>query len=93
MIWLTWLQFRAQAITAAAALAAFAILLAATGPHLASLYAASGLSGCHRASCGDLASNFLRQLIPQAPTGCCTCSAPCSSSSRPPSSACSGARR
>ena len=29
MIWLTWRQFRAQAITAVAALAAFAILLAA----------------------------------------------------------------
>ena len=32
MIWLTWRQFRAQAITAAAALAAFAILLAVTEP-------------------------------------------------------------
>ena len=45
MIWLTWRQFRAQALTAAAALAAFAILLAATGPHLASLYAASAITG------------------------------------------------
>ena len=42
MIRVTWLQFRAQAVTAAAALAAFAALLAATGPHLASLYAAAG---------------------------------------------------
>ena len=32
MIWLTWRQFRAQAITAAAALAAFAIVLAAAEP-------------------------------------------------------------
>ena len=32
MIWLTWRQFRPQAVTAAAALAVFAILLAATGP-------------------------------------------------------------
>ena len=47
MIWLTWRQFRPQAVTAAAALAVFAILLAATGPHLASLYAASGITGCH----------------------------------------------
>jgi hypothetical protein len=62
MIWLTWRQFRAQAVTAAAALAAFAILLAATSPRLASLYAASGLSGCHPARCADLASGWLTQL-------------------------------
>ena len=62
MTWLTWRQFRAQAVTAAAALAAFAILLAATGPRLASLYAASGLSSCRPASCADLASSWLTQL-------------------------------
>ena len=45
MIWLTWRQFRVQALTAATALAVFAILLAATGPHLASRYAASAISG------------------------------------------------
>ena len=59
MTWLTWRQFRAQAITAAAALAVLAVLLAATGPHLASLYAASGITGCHSGSCGQLASSFL----------------------------------
>jgi hypothetical protein len=37
MIWLTWRQFRVQALTAAAALVAVTILLGATGPHLASL--------------------------------------------------------
>jgi hypothetical protein len=57
MIRLTWLQFRTQAVTAAAALAAFAVLLAATGPHMVSLYAASGLSGC-RGSCQNLAGSF-----------------------------------
>ncbi len=62
MIRLSLLQFRVQAAAGAAALAAFAILLAATGPHLASLYAASGLSGCQPASCEHLASNFLQQL-------------------------------
>lgn len=62
MTWLTWRQFRTQALTAAVALAAFAILLAATGPHLASLYAASGVSGCHPADCADMASNWLSQL-------------------------------
>ena len=59
MIWLTWRQFRIQAAAAAAALAAFAILLAATGPHLASLYAAKGIAQCHGGSCGSLASSFL----------------------------------
>jgi hypothetical protein len=33
MIRLSWLQFRAQAVTAAAALAAAAVILAATSPH------------------------------------------------------------
>jgi hypothetical protein len=50
MTWLTWRQFRAQAFTATAALAVFAVLLAATGPHLASLYATSAMppapTGC-----------------------------------------------
>jgi hypothetical protein len=59
MIWLTWRQFRVQAVTAIVALAAFAILLAATGPHLTSAYAASGIIGCHGGSCGQLASNYL----------------------------------
>jgi hypothetical protein len=60
--WLTLRQFRVQAVTAAAALAAFAILLAATGPHLASLYAASGISGCQPANCAHQASDWLGQL-------------------------------
>jgi ABC-2 family transporter protein len=60
MIWLTWRQFRSQAVTSLAALAAFAILLGATGPHLASLYAASGVSGCRSVGgCEGLAGNFL----------------------------------
>lgn len=62
MIWLTWRQFRVQALTAATALAAVAILLGVTGPHLASLYAASGLAGCHGDSCANAASTFLGQL-------------------------------
>ena len=62
MIRLSLLQFRVQAIIAAAALAAFAILLAATGPHLASLYATSGVTGCHIDSCDRVASNFLGLL-------------------------------
>ena len=62
MIRLSLFQLRAQAITAAVAVTAFAVLLAATGPHLASMYAASGLRGCRPANCGQLASSFLRQV-------------------------------
>ena len=61
MIWLTWRQFRVQAIVAGAALAAFAITLAVTGPHLAALYDNAGLASC-RASCGTLASNFINTV-------------------------------
>ena len=68
MIWLTWRQLRAQALTAAAALAAFAILLAATGPHLASRYAASGITGCRGGTpCGTAASHFLSRLADTSP--------------------------
>ena len=62
MTWLTWRQFRTQAITAAAVLAAFAILLAATGPHLASLYATSKITGCHGFACQPRVNAFLGQL-------------------------------
>jgi len=62
MIWLTWRQFRAQAITAATALAVFAIVLATTGSHLSSMYNSSGLITCHGDTCAGLASQFLSQL-------------------------------
>jgi hypothetical protein len=62
MMWLTWRQFRIQALTAAAALAAFAILLAATGPHLASLYATSKVTSCHGFACSNAANAFFSQL-------------------------------
>jgi hypothetical protein len=62
MIWLTWRQFRAQAITAVAALAAFGILLVVTESHMSSLYNASGLTSCHGGTCAGLASTFLVQL-------------------------------
>jgi ABC-type transport system involved in multi-copper enzyme maturation permease subunit len=61
MTWLTWRQFRAPIVVAATALAAFAVILALTGPDLAHLYATSGLAAC-RASCGSLASTFLSQV-------------------------------
>jgi hypothetical protein len=62
MIWLTWRQFRAQAITAAAALAVFAILLATNEPSLSNLYDSSGLLTCHGDACTGLASTFLENL-------------------------------
>jgi hypothetical protein len=62
MIRLSMLQFRIQAITAAVTLAAFAVLLAATGPHLASTYAADGLDSCRGSSCLSPASYFTGSL-------------------------------
>jgi hypothetical protein len=63
MTWLTWRQFRPQAVAALATLVAYAILLAATGPHLASLFAADGLDGCHGGNCANLANYFTGSLV------------------------------
>jgi hypothetical protein len=62
LIWLTWRQSRQQSASAAAVLAAFAVLLAVTGPHLASLYAGSGIGGCQGAGCVTAADDFLKRL-------------------------------
>jgi hypothetical protein len=63
MMWLTWRQFRAQAIVTTAALAAVAVVLAVTGVHLAHLYDTSGIATCHaRGDCGKVASSFLNQV-------------------------------
>jgi hypothetical protein len=63
MMWLTWRQFRAQSIAAAAALVVLAVVFAVTGPQLAHLYDTSGLTGCAaRGDCGALASDFINQL-------------------------------
>jgi hypothetical protein len=61
MIWLTWRQFRAQAIAAGAALAAVAVLLGLTRVGLADQYNQVGLGTCH-ADCTSLASKFLNDL-------------------------------
>jgi hypothetical protein len=58
MIWVTWRQFRPQAITAAIALATVAILVVATRPGLVAGYAAAGLPNCH-ANCAAIATTFL----------------------------------
>lgn len=67
MMWLTWRQLRVQSVTAAAALAVFAVLLAVTGPHLASMYSASGIAGCHGGSCAGAATRFLGRLAGTSP--------------------------
>ncbi|HLK74826.1 MAG TPA: ABC transporter permease [Streptosporangiaceae bacterium] len=62
MIWLTWRQFRAQAIAAAAVLAMLAIALAVTGPYMAHLYDGSGIATCTGSSCGPLTNAFSNKL-------------------------------
>jgi hypothetical protein len=64
LIWLTWRQSRLQAASAAVVLAAFAVLLAVTGPHLASLYAGSTIGTCLGSvdDCGGFADDFLQKL-------------------------------
>ena len=66
MIRFTWLQFRMQATVALAALFAFAVVLVATGPHLASLYARA-ITGCHGGTCANSASTFLSRLAGTSP--------------------------
>ncbi len=63
MIRLSMLQFRAQAATGAAALAVFAIILAATGPHLFGMYDSSGIAACQaHSNCLPLATSFVNKL-------------------------------
>jgi hypothetical protein len=62
VIWLTWRQFRTQAIVASGALTAFAVALAVTGPQLAGLYTA-GLGACaDHGNCAAAAASYLAQL-------------------------------
>jgi hypothetical protein len=63
MIRLSMLQFRAQAATAAIALAVFAVILAASGPHLFGRYDRSGITACQaHGNCLPLATTFINQL-------------------------------
>jgi hypothetical protein len=61
MIWLTWRQFRPQAIATTGALIVLAILLAATGRGVGGAYTSSHLPACH-ANCATLASNFIGSI-------------------------------
>ena len=63
MLWITWRQFRAQTIVAAAALAMTALVLGLAGLHIAHLYDSSGVATCHaRGYCTAAVSNFLTQV-------------------------------
>ncbi len=57
MTWLTWRQFRVQAIAAAVCLAVLAVVFVYAGRHLAHLYAVSGVPGCH-GDCDALITKF-----------------------------------
>jgi ABC-type transport system involved in multi-copper enzyme maturation permease subunit len=61
MIWLSWRQFRVQAIVAGAALVVAAIALVTTGPHLATMFHNSGLATC-KAQCATDANNFINEV-------------------------------
>jgi hypothetical protein len=63
MIWLTWRQFRAQAIVAATALAALAVTLAVTGPGIAHLYDVNKVGSCQaNGDCQPAVAAFLQEL-------------------------------
>ena len=63
MIRLSMLQFRAQAATGAIALAVFAVILAATGPHLFGRYDRSGIAACQaHGDCLPLGTTFMTKL-------------------------------
>jgi hypothetical protein len=53
VIWLSWRQFRAQALVAAVFLAALAAVLVVTGLRLAHFYNSSGIGACNAAGVAD----------------------------------------
>jgi hypothetical protein len=62
MTWVTWRQFRGQAVVAAAALVVMLATALALGPHLAHLYDVGGLPGC-RSGCSDIAHQYLNRAM------------------------------
>ena len=63
MTWLTYRQFRAQAMTALAAIAVLAVAYGYTGPRLADLYNKSGLGGCGSGPhCLSMATTFIKSM-------------------------------
>ncbi len=63
MIWLTWRQFRTQAIVAGCVLAVYAIVLLATGFGLSHVYNSSGLPGCQsHGTCSQAIHTFSSEM-------------------------------
>lgn len=63
MMWLTWRQFRAQAVVTSALLAGAAAVLVFSGMHLAHLYDTSGIVACQaHGDCQTLASNLTTEF-------------------------------
>ena len=63
MLWLTWRQFRTQALVAAAALAALAVTLVISGIGVRNRSSAAGLGSCHAShSCEQAATNLINEL-------------------------------
>jgi hypothetical protein len=60
MIWLTWRQFRVQAVVAVILSASATVILDITGSHLRDLYNASGIATCKaHGDCATAESAFL----------------------------------
>jgi hypothetical protein len=63
MIWLTWRQFRAQALVMSAVLVVLAAVLLVTGLSLVTRYHASGVAACAaNGDCGRVATEFLNSI-------------------------------
>jgi hypothetical protein len=63
MIWLTWRQFRTQAMVASGVLAAVALLFYFTGQNLYQMFDSSGIATCHTAdACSAAQSAFLDRV-------------------------------
>jgi hypothetical protein len=63
MIWLTWRQFRAQAWVALGLLAVVAVILAATGTTLVSVYNETGIGSCAaQGDCESLGNAFMSKI-------------------------------
>lgn len=68
MIWLTWRQFRTQALTATAVLLVFLAALAMTWTQVTGLARDTGFTGCQADACADAADAF-RAAVLNAPVG------------------------
>ena len=63
MIWLTWRQFRAQAVTALAILAAAAVYLLVTGLHMHHIYTADVATCTPQNDCSGVLDQFQQSYV------------------------------